>query len=167
MGIGLLMLRLVIGLTMAAHGLQKLFGWFGGHGLEGTGKFLETVGFVPGKRNALMAGLTEAGGGLLLALGLATPVGGMLVFSVMVVAAVSSHLKFGFFIQNRGYEFNVVLGFSALSLAFIGPGRFSLDTLLGCLFSGRYVGLGALALGLAGAAVQLATRKVPPAPKEP
>src|SRR5205809_541819 len=73
MSIGILILRLMAGLTLAAHGAQKLFGWFGGYGLAGTGGFLEQLGFVPGKRNALFAGLAEAIGGLLLALGLATP----------------------------------------------------------------------------------------------
>ena len=76
MAIGLLILRLVVGLTLAAHGAQKLFGWFGGYGLNGTGGFLEQLGFVPGRRNALLAGLSETAGGLLLALGLATPAAG-------------------------------------------------------------------------------------------
>src|SRR2546430_12068011 len=73
MSIGILMLRLVVGLTLAAHGAQKLFGWFGGYGLTGTGGFLEQLGFVPGRRNALLAGLAEVGGGLLLAGGLSAP----------------------------------------------------------------------------------------------
>src|SRR5215471_4581102 len=73
MDFGLAVLRLVVGLTLAAHGVQKLFGWFGGPGLHGTGRGLEQLGFVPGRRSALLAGLTEAGGGLLLTLGLATP----------------------------------------------------------------------------------------------
>src|SRR2546425_6048786 len=82
MSIGILILRLAIGLTLAAHGAQKLFGWFGGYGLTGTGGFLEQLGFVPGRRNALFAGLAEVGGGLLLALGLATPLA-----AAMIVAA--------------------------------------------------------------------------------
>jgi len=73
MTFALLILRLVVGLTMAAHGAQKLFGWFGGYGLKGTGGFLEQLGFIPGRRHALLVGLAEFGGGLLLALGLATP----------------------------------------------------------------------------------------------
>ena len=73
MSIGILILRLVVGLTLAAHGTQKLFGWFGGYGLAGTGGFLEQLGFVPGRRHALFAGLAETGAGLLLALGLLTP----------------------------------------------------------------------------------------------
>src|ERR1700730_4125568 len=86
MDIGLLLLRLTVGLTLAAHGAQKLFGWFGGPGLDKTGMFFEKLGFVPGRRHALMAGLAEAGGGLLLALGLVTPLAASAVFAVMLVA---------------------------------------------------------------------------------
>ncbi len=97
MALGLLILRLVVGLTMAAHGAQKLFGWFGGYGLQGTGGFLEQLGFVPGRRNALFAGLAELTGGLLLALGLATPFAATLIISVMFVAVATVHLKNGYF----------------------------------------------------------------------
>jgi putative oxidoreductase len=162
MAVGLLILRLVVGLTLAAHGVQKLFGWFGGHGLENTGKFFEQIGFVPGKFNAVMAGLTESSG-LLLALGLATPLAAMLCFSVMLVATLSVHIKNGFFIMKQGYEYNLVLGLSALSLAFMGPGRFSLDDLLGFYHSGFYIGLGALIVGVVGSLAQLAMRKRPAA----
>src|SRR5215467_11873908 len=84
MDLGLLLLRLVAGLSFAAHGTQKLFGWFGGHGLAGTGGFLEQLGFHPGKRAALMAGLGEAGGGLLLALGALTPLAAAILIGVML-----------------------------------------------------------------------------------
>src|SRR5690348_980300 len=107
MDIGLLLLRLAVGLTLAAHGTQKLFGWFGGYGLDGTGQFLETIGFRPGRRAALKAGLVETGGGLLLALGLLTPLAAALVVSDMFVAAVSVHLKNGFFVTSGGYEYNL------------------------------------------------------------
>src|SRR6058998_3736035 len=93
MSLGLLILRLVVGLTMAAHGAQKLFGWFGGYGLAATGGFLEQLGFVPGRRHALFAGLAELSGGLLLALGLATPLAAMLITSVMFVAIATVHIK--------------------------------------------------------------------------
>src|SRR4051794_12579690 len=96
MALGLLLLRLVVGLTLAAHGAQKLFGWFGGHGLNGTGAFLEMIGFVPGRRHALSAGLAETGGGLLLAVGLLTPLAAAVLVSVMLVAGVSAHLPKGF-----------------------------------------------------------------------
>src|SRR6267143_1752562 len=88
MSIGILILRLVVGLTLAAHGAQKLFGWFGGYGLTGTGGFLEQLGFVPGRRHALLAGLAETGAGLLLALGLLTPLAAAVALSVMVVLGV-------------------------------------------------------------------------------
>ena len=102
MNIGLLILRLTVGLTLAAHGTQKLFGWFGGPGLDATGQFFEMLWFFPGRRHALMAGLAETGGGLLLALGLATPVAAALIFSVMFVAAVTVHIKKGFLFRTVG-----------------------------------------------------------------
>src|SRR5258705_11829424 len=118
MGIGILLLRLVVGLTLAAPGAQKLFGWFGGYGLNGPGGFLEQLGFVPGRRAALFAGLAETGAGLLLALGLATPLAAAIALSVMIVAGVSAHGKKGFFAHNGGYEYTLMLGIAALSLAF-------------------------------------------------
>ncbi len=165
MSIGLLILRLVVGLALAAHGTQKLFGWFGGYGLAGTAGFLEQLGFVPGRRNALFAGLAETAGGLLLALGLATPVAAAMIVAVMVVAAVSVHLKHGFFVHNQGYEYTLVLAIVALTIAFTGPGPISLDALLGLHDAGDGWGLGALALGLAGGALRLANRQVAAAQK--
>ena len=110
MDIGLLLLRLTVGLTLAAHGAQKLFGWFGGPGLEATGKTVAMLGFQPGRRHALTAGLVEAGGGLLLAFGFLTPVAAAVMLAVMLVAGVSVHLKQGFFITSGGYEYTLVLG---------------------------------------------------------
>src|SRR3977135_3150827 len=161
MSIGILMLRLVVGLTLAAHGTQKLFGWFGGYGLTGTGGFLEQLGFVPGRRHALFAGLAETGAGLLLALGLLTPVAAAVALAVMVVAGVSAHAKKGFFAHNGGYEDTLILGIAALSIAFTGPGSLSLDALLGVQDAGAGWGRVALVVGLAAAAVQLAQRRVP------
>src|SRR5689334_5538801 len=91
MELGLLVLRVVVGLLFFGHGAQKLFGWFGGHGLAGTGGFFEQIGFPHGKRQAALAGLAEAGGGLLLALGLLTPLAAALIISVMVVAVSKVH----------------------------------------------------------------------------
>jgi putative oxidoreductase len=101
MNTGLLILRLVMGLAMAAHGSQKLFGWFGGGGITGTGAFLESIGFRPGSRFALMAGLSEFFGGFLLALGFMGPVGPALMVSVMLIAIVTVHLGHGFFASNN------------------------------------------------------------------
>jgi len=165
MSIGILILRLMAGLTLAAHGAQKLFGWFGGYGLAGTGGFLEQLGFVPGKRNALFAGLAEAIGGLLLALGLATPLAAAVIIAVMTVASVSVHLKHGFFNHNQGFEYTMMLAVIALSIAITGPGPISLDALLGVRDAGAGWGLLALVVGLAGAGLRLAQRQVP-APAE-
>jgi len=158
MDLGLLVLRLVVGLTLAAHGAQKLFGWFGGYGLTGTGGFMEQLGFHPGKRAALMAGLSEAAGGLLLALGAATPLATALVIAVMLVATLTVHGPKGFFNHNGGYEYPLVLGSVAWSLALVGPGRVSVDAWLGHPYAGVVWGLASLIVGVAGAALQLASR---------
>ena len=159
MSIGLIFIRLVVGLTLGAHGAQKLFGWFGGYGLQATGAGMEKMGFVPGWRSALFAGLAEAGGGLLLALGLATPLAAAIGFAVMVVAGASAHLKNGFFLSKGGYEYTLILASVALGLAFTGPGSLSLDSALGLALGGPTWGLAALAVGLAGAGLQLGLRR--------
>lgn len=163
MDIGLLLLRLTVGMTLAAHGTQKLFGWFGGPGLDGTGQFFVMIGFPPGRRHALMAGLAETGGGLLLTLGLLTPVAAALILSVMIVAVVTVHLKKGFFVSNGGYEYNLVLGIAALALAFTGPGSISLDAVFGRYLSGTVWGLLAFAIGGIGAVMTLTQRRAAPA----
>lgn len=163
MEIGLLLLRLTVGLTLAAHGTQKLFGWFGGPGLDAIGQGFETLGFHPGRRHALMAGLVETVGGLFLALGVLTPVAAALVFSVMFVAAMSAHLKQGFFLAKGGYEYTLVLGLAGLAVAFTGPGALSVDALLGYAVGGASWGVGALVVGLVGGALQLAQRHQAPA----
>jgi putative oxidoreductase len=161
MDFGILLLRAVVGMTLAAHGAQKLFGWFGGHGLDGTGQFMATLGFQPGRRHALMAGLAEGVGGVLLALGFLTPVGAALGASVMLVAAVTAHVKNGFFSSSGGFEYNLVLGVSALSIAFIGPGVASIDALLGYSLSGALWGSAAALVAVIGSASQLAQRRLP------
>ena len=161
MDIGLLVLRLALGTTLAAHGVQKLFGWFGGPGLQGTAKGMESLGFVPGARAALFAGLAEAGGGFLLAVGLFTPAASAAFLGVMLVAVVSVHLSKGFFAQNGGYEYNLVLALGALSLAFTGPGSLSLDGAFGLTLYGPSWGVGAVLAGLVGGALQLAMRREP------
>jgi putative oxidoreductase len=123
--VGLLLLRLGTGGALAAHGTQKLFGWFGGHGLEGTGQFMESVGYAPGKASATAAGLAEAGGGALLALGLATPAAGAAAAGAMAGAS-AVHVPNGFFAQSGGYEHAASLGLTGAALAITGPGRLSL-----------------------------------------
>ena len=156
---GLLMLRVTVGATLAAHGGQKLFGWFGGPGLEGAGRALEQLGYVTGRRHALMAGSVEAGGGLLLAAGLLTPLAAALVCSVMIVAALTAHVKQGFFLTSGGFEYTLVLGVAGLSLAFTGAGALSLDALMGLAFNGPVWGTAAAFVALGGAATQLAQRR--------
>src|SRR5215831_571761 len=141
MDIGLLVLRLAVGLTMAAHGGQKLFGWFGGYGIAGTGGFMESLGFRPGKVHATLAGLSELVGGLLIALGLLTPVGAALVLTVMVVAIGSVHLPKGFFVSDGGFEYNLVIMSTVVALAFAGPGAYSLDAAQGMQLSGWLPGV--------------------------
>lgn len=163
MNLGLLLLRSAVGLTLAAHGSQKLFGWFGGYGLAGTGAFMESLGFVPGRRAALGAGLAELLGGLFLALGLLTPVGAALAIAVMLVAVATVHLEKGFFVTGGGFEYNFILSAAALALAFTGAGAYSLDAALGIGRAGVGWGLGALVAALAGGGIQLAARRRPEA----
>jgi len=128
--LALLLVRL-IGIGFAAHGAQKLFGWFGGHGLAGTGGFFEQIGFRPGHVFAAAAGFSEIAGGLLVALGLLGPIGPMFMIAVMTTAALSVHAPNGFFAQNNGYELPLVYGSLAIVLAFTGFGAYSLDAALG------------------------------------
>jgi len=162
MDIGILLLRLTLGLPLAAHGAQKVFGWFGGYGPEATGQFMEALGFRPGRRHAIAAGSVEIAGGVLLALGFLTPLGAALVASVMVVAAATVHARNGFFITSNGFEFNFVLGAAALSVAFIGPGALSVDAFLGYAPAGIIWGAGAAVVAILGAIGQLAQRQLPP-----
>ena len=162
MDLGLLVLRTVLGLTLAAHGAQKLFGWFGGHGLAGTGAFFEQLGFRPGKAQAFLAGLMEAGGGLLLAAGLFTPLAAAVIVAVMLVAVVGVHAAKGFFAQNGGFEYPLTIGAAAAALGFTGPGAFSVDAALG-LFPGPVWGVAALVAGLAMGVAPLVARRVAPA----
>lgn len=126
--LGLLIIRLVFGLTFAAHGAQKLFGWFGGYGIAGTGGWLESIGLKPGKFHATMAGLGEVVAGLLLALGLWTPVAAVLVTAIMLVAIVKVHGSKGWIAQG-GYEYNLAFIAVAIGLALTGPGTYTILSL--------------------------------------
>ena len=134
MDTGILIIRLFFGLAIAAHGAQKLFGWFGGHGIKASGAMFQSIGFRPGVVFATAAGLTEMGGGLLLALGLFTPFGAAGVISTMLVAMISVHLKNGFFAMGNGIELPFLYRVAALGIAFTGPGALSLDGLLSLRF---------------------------------
>jgi putative oxidoreductase len=163
--LGRLVLRITVGSIFVEHGTQKLFGWFGGHGLDGSGQFFESIGLRPGRRNAMAAGAAEAGGGSLLALGLATPLAVAALGSVMVTALRTAIWPDGIKVGTGGYE--LLLLASGIALAESGPGSWSLDALLGSERSGP--GWAAVALGgaVAGsaAAVALAKREPAPAPE--
>jgi putative oxidoreductase len=122
-----LALRIPVGIIFAAHGAQKLFGWFGGYGLEGTGQWMASIGLAPGYLMALLAGSAEFLGGLALVLGLLVrPAAAVLAFA-MLVAIFSVHIDKGLFVSNNGYEFGLALFVVAVSLAISGGGRASLD----------------------------------------
>lgn len=160
---GLLAARLIIGPLMAAHGAQKLFGWFGGYGVAGTAGFFETLGFRPGRLYASLAGVAELGGGLLVAVGLLGPVGPALLVAVMLAAAVSVHWANGVFAASNGIELPLVYGAAALALGLAGPGRYSADALLGwtSLWTPALV-WGMLGAGIAGGLVSLSLRRPTP-----
>lgn len=130
LNIGLLLIRLVIGILFIGHGAQKLFGWFGGYGLKGTGGWLESIGMKPGVTMALMAGLTELIGGILFALGLITPLGGIMIAATMVIAIAKVHGANGLWSTSNGYEYNLVLLAVTLGIALAGPGQYALDAFL-------------------------------------
>ena len=131
LGVGLLIARVVIGLVMAAHGTQKLFGWFGGYGLNATGEFMVNLGFNQGRAFAAMASIVEITSGVLVALGFLGPVGPALMISVMLVAAITVHWKNGLFATKNGIELPLLYASAALIFAVAGFGPYSLDALFG------------------------------------
>jgi putative oxidoreductase len=150
MELALLGLRLVVGLGFAAHGAQKLFGSFGGHGLEGTAGFFEQIGLRPGALHARAAGTTEFLGGLLIAFGLVTPFAAAALIAVMIAAVLTVHVKNGFFNADQGYEYNLTLIAVLFVLAAIGAGEWSLDYALDLELASTGWALGALGVGLLG-----------------
>jgi putative oxidoreductase len=154
---GILFLRLVLGGIMAAHGAQKLFGWFGGSGPAGTAAGYRQLSFRAPLVMALAAGLAELGGGLFLAAGLLTPLAAVGIAVVMVNAVAVVHWRNGFWNSIGGYEFNLLIWATAGAIAAIGAGRFSLDRLIGWEdnISGAWWGVGALVLSLVVSAVTL------------
>ena len=157
---GLLVARIVLGLLMTAHGSQKLFGWFGGHGLAATGGMFEHLGFRPGKMFATVAAATEFVSGILVVLGLLGPIGPALMISVMIVAAASVHLRNGLFATSNGIEVPLLYATGAAALALTGPGAYSLDAALGLgtLSSPVVAGI-ALAVGILGGVGNLMVRR--------
>ncbi|MFS0696097.1 DoxX family protein [Streptomyces nitrosporeus] len=149
---GLLVLRVGTGAVLAAHGSQKLAGWFGGGGIKGTTAAMEAMGFHPPKHSALAAGLGEAGGGVLLALGLATPAAGAAAAGTMA-GAVAVHAPAGFFAMGGGYEYPAFLGFTAAAIGLAGPGGYSLDHVTCNVLNRPWL----VALAFAGSALAAAT----------
>jgi putative oxidoreductase len=161
--VGLLILRLVLGLTLAAHGYNK---FFGGGRIPGTARWFESIGMRPGKFHATVAASTEMAAGLGLAAGLFTPIPAAGFVSLMLVAAWTVHRANGFFIVKEGWEYNLVLALSAVAVATVGPGRLSLDYLVfgDNLWLPGWPGLLiSVGLGLAGAIGQLLIFYRPPA----
>jgi putative oxidoreductase len=160
--LGVVVIRVVFGLLMAAHGSQKLFGWFGGHGLAAVAGMFESLGFRPGRVLGITAGLAEVVGGVLMAAGLFGPVGPALVLSVMIVAAISVHWPNGLFAMSNGIELPLLYGTVSAGLALTGPGRWSADGLVGldsvCTPTATLV---VLAIGVFGGVANLALRRLP------
>ncbi|MDF2668782.1 MAG: rane protein [Paenibacillus sp.] len=127
---GLLIIRIIIGVTFIGHGMQKLFGWFGGYGPKGTGGWMESIGIRPGIVMAVLAGLLEVTGGILFAAGFLTPLAAAMIIVTMVVSIIKVHGKNGYWITANGIEYNVVLLAVALGVAFTGAGIYSIDHLL-------------------------------------
>jgi putative oxidoreductase len=150
MNLALLVLRLVVGLGFAAHGAQKLFGAFGGGGIAETGGFFEQVGLRPGRFHALIAGASELAGGLLIAVGLVTPLAAAALIGVMTAAVLTVHAANGFFATKNGFEYPLTLAAVVFALAGVGAGEWSLDHALGLSLASTGWALAALAVGVLG-----------------
>jgi putative oxidoreductase len=165
MRLGIAVLRMIIGVLFMGHGLQKLKGWFGGPGPEGTAQMFEGLGLRPARRHATAAGVAETAGGALLAAGFLTPVAGATLTSVMATAIHKVHGGNGPWNTSKGYEYNLVLIGALLGIADTGPGRLSVDAALGIERSGPAVAVAQLAAGLAGSAAAIAIGKRAEAPE--
>jgi len=163
--VAFLIARVMIGLLMSAHGAQKLFGWFGGHGLKATSEFFGQLGFHPGRLFATAAAIGEFTSGLLIALGLFGPLGPAIMLAVMVVAAISVHWRNGLFATTNGLELPLLYSIAAVRFALTGPGHYSLDAALGFqwAWTPRLIWV-TLALGALGGLINLALRQRPASP---
>ncbi len=155
---GLLVLRILVGVGLSLHGFQKLFGWFGGGGLDGTAGWFRSLGFGGGRLAAVAAGVSEVGGGLGLAVGLLTPVAASAVIGTMTVAALVNNADNGFWSVRKGWELNGYLIAVAVALAIAGPGGYSLDAALGLELSGLVPGLVAFGVGFGAGWLRWVTR---------
>jgi putative oxidoreductase len=152
------LIRIVVGLLFIGHGTQKLFGWFGGHGREGTAGFLASLGYPSPENAAVFGGVAEAGGGLLVLLGLLTPLGSALIILMMVSAMLAVHVRNGIWNTSGGIELPLVYLIVATAVAF-GPGRYSLDRLFGLGWNHRLVAVIALLVGIVGGVVVTLLRR--------
>ena len=158
--LGLLIARVAIGLLMAAHGAQKLWGWFGGYGLRGTGEFMVQLGFRSGNLFAAAAGATEVASGLLVALGFLGPIGPALMISVMTVAMITVHWSNGVFAARNGVELPLLYSLASIVFAVTGFGAYSMDALLGLPNPWPpHLGWSILAVGLLGGLGNTALRR--------
>lgn len=166
MGIGRLAARGLIGGLFVGHGTQKLFGWFDGPGIDGMTPAMESMGMRPGKHNAYAAGLSEAIGGALLALGAATPLAAAMITGTMITAVRKVHGANGVWATGGGWEYNGVLIAAVTALAEVGPGKVSVDGALGREWKGSKAALFVLALGAAASTAAIEIGKRGPAPVE-
>ena len=156
--------RLLVGGLFVGHGTQKLKGWFGGHGLDGTAGFMSSIDMHPGRRNAIAAGVTETAGGTMLALGLGTPLAAAAITGTMITAIRKVHLSNGVWNVNGGWELNAMMIAAAALIVEQGPGAVSLDAALGIERKGAGWAVAALALGAAAsyASIEAGRRNAPP-----
>ena len=159
MKIARLLARLFIGGMFIGHGTQKLFGWFGGPGLDGTTGMMDKLGLAPPRTNAYAASLSEAVGGAAIALGAATPLAAASLIGTMTTAIRTVHLKNGFWSTGGGYEYNLTIIAALLLIVDGGPGPLSVDGAFGIEETGAGAALGALALGVLGSTVTLAAAR--------
>jgi len=156
--LGLLILRLVVGLTIAGHGAQKLFGWWGGPGMTGWTQMVAKLRIRPAHPWAWVAALAEFGGGVLLALGLLTPLAAVAIAGSMIIAIVTVHLPRGFWVTKGGYEYNLVVLAVMAALSLTGAGTYSLDQLLRIHFPQPLTVIVATIALIAGVTATLVTR---------
>jgi putative oxidoreductase len=162
MSIGTLALRGLVGPLFIGHGTQKLFGWFGGHGLEGTGGFMESLGMRPGKRHAAAAGAAEATGGALLTLGAATPLAATMISTTLVTAIRKVHAQNGPWVTDNGFEYAAVLIIAMAGLVEHGPGSPSVDSRLFPNWKGKGWALATVAAATAASLINDTVSQAPP-----
>ena len=158
--IALVILRVVVGLFFVGHGAQKLFGWFGGHGLKGTAGWLGSMGLKPAFFWAIMAGLSEFGGGVLFTLGLLNPLGALGIISAMLMALVKVHWSKGLWLSQNGIEVPLINITASLVVALAGPGAYSLDALFGFVLPEPVTLIGGLVLVVLGVITALYSGRV-------